>query len=461
MRTEIEAIPFAPGCRPLLGHAVAFMNDPVAFLSSMSSGPPLRRIRLGALDAVLVCDAELTWKVLLDDRTFDKGGPFYERSREVAGNGLGTCRHDQHRRQRRLCQPAFRANHLAGYAELMATSIEKTLQSWNGTRVIDLVTEMSGLTVDISVRTMFSTSLPEPVVQRAARDVRVIAEGLFRRTVLPPLLNRIPTPTNLRFARSRQRIRALAAQMIDRRRSSRARPGDLLSALIGAHDNFSPSAVRLSDEELVDQIFTFFLAGVETTASTLTWALYALSCDRNAAGKVEAEVDRVLAGPTATLDDLAQLPAITRVLTETLRLYPPGWLLTREASATTELASVSIPIGTTVAISPHILHRRSELFPDPELFDPDRWIGTIPARNAYIAFGAGARRCIGDQFALVAASLALATITRRWTLSPTADRRLSVSLQNLPAPRTLPMQIRPRRKLEGTARTDAPESDRQ
>lgn len=456
MRTEIERIRYAPGRLPVIGHAVPFMKDPIGFLSSMSGGPALRRIRLGPLDVILVCDPELTWKVLLDDRTFDKGGPFYERSREVAGDGLGSCPHDQHRRQRRLCQPAFSISQLPGYAELMTASIEEALRSWTDGAVIDVVAEMSQLMVEISVRAMFSTSLPDSEVRGAAQDVRVIAEGLFRRTVSPPYLNRVPTPANRRFSGARERIRGLASEMITRRRSSGEHHGDLLSALLAAHDDDSVgAAAQFVDEELIDQVFTFFLAGVETTASTLTWALYSLSGDRDAAKAVRSEVDRVLTEPAARLDDLAHLPTISHILTETLRMYSPGWLLTRESTAATELDGISIPAGTTVAISPHMLHRRPELFDDPEVFKPDRWIGTIPARNAYLAFGGGPRRCIGEQFALIAASLTLATICRDWDLSLSGDRRFSITLQDLPAPRKLPMRINRR---QGCSRRDGDET---
>ncbi|WP_282785596.1 MULTISPECIES: cytochrome P450 [unclassified Nocardia] len=418
------------------------MRDPLGFLSSLIGGAPVLRIQLGTLPVVLVCDPDLTWNVLLDDRTFDKGGPFYERSREVAGGGLGTCPHTRHRRQRRLCQPAFRIDRLPGYAEVATASVQARLRSWCDGHEVDVVSQMSELTVDIAVRTMFSTSLPEQVIRRAASDVGVLAAGLFRRTVMPSALNRVPTPANRRFLLARDRVRGLGAELIRHRRGGGDDQGDLLSALISAHDPRSPgAAATLTDEELIDQVFTFFLAGAETTASTLVWALYLLGRDPRSASTVHAEVDTALAGRTAVVDDLTRLPFLSRVVTETLRLYPPGWLLTRITTAATLIDDISIPAGTTVAVSPHLIHRRPDLYLDPDAFVPDRWIGLAPPRTAFIPFGAGARRCIGDQFALTTATLALAHITAAWRLSPVRAAPTVVALKDLPAPRCLPMRL--------------------
>ncbi|MEV4124003.1 cytochrome P450 [Nocardia sp. NPDC049707] len=442
MKNPIESIPLAPDAVPLLGHGLRFLTDPIGFLSTLPRHGRLNRVQLGPLPVVVVCDPELARVVLLDDRTFDRGGPLYDRSREVAGDGIGTCPHSRHRRQRRLSQPAFQPGRLPGYAEAMIDSIEDVVGSWQDGQRIQLGAEMSKLTVRVAVRTMFSASFPEDSVQQVADDFATIAENIFRRMVLPPVVNRLPTPANRRYYQARNRLRTVAAQLIEQRRTDNRDHGDLLSSLMRARDPDSTGAqVAMNDEELIDQVFTFLFAGAETTASTLTWALYLLGRNPDMLEQVQHEVDTVLSDDTARYQDLPNLPVVNRVVTETLRLYPAGWLLTRVVSADTTLDGVRLPAGTTVAVSPHVIHRRAEIYERADEFRPDRWIGAEPDRMLFIPFGAGARRCIGDQFGLVEASLALATIAARWRVAPLSTRPVSVSLAQLPAPTKLGMRV--------------------
>ncbi len=169
--------------------------------------------------------------------------------------------------------------------------------------------------------------------------------------------------------------------------------------------------------------------------------------------EVHAEVDRLLTDRTAGFDDLGNLPTVSRVLTETLRMYPAGWLLTRVVSRDTELAGIRLPEGTTVAVSPHIIHRREDIYERANEFTPSRWDDVKPDRTTYIPFGAGARKCIGDQFALTEAGLALATITARWQLTALSDRPVSASLKHLPAPRHLMMRLTSRIGADNTPGT--------
>lgn len=442
MTRTLDSIPLARASVPILGHGLRFLADPLGFISSLYVNGDMARVRLGPLTVVVVGDPELTRAVLLDDRTFDRGGPLYDRSREFAGDGIGTCPHSRHRRQRRLCQPAFGPERVPGYADAMISAIDDVLRHWDDGRIVDISTEMSKLTIRVAVRTMFSTSLPEHLFQQLADDFAVLAGTMFRRMVLPPIINRLPLPGNRRYYRARGRLRAVAADLIEQRRADGRDHGDLLSALMAARDPDSTGhRIVLNDEELIDQVFTFLFAGAETTASTLAWALYLLTRSPDVARQVHEEVDSVLSQATAHYDDIPKLPVVNRVITETLRLYPAGWLLTRVVSTDTELNGITLPAGTTVAVSPHLIHRRADIYERAEQFVPDRWLDTVPDRMTYIPFGAGARRCIGDQFGLVEAVLALATITARWRLAPLTARPVSPGLEHLPAPTNLEMRV--------------------
>ncbi|KAA8886246.1 cytochrome P450 [Nocardia colli] len=435
-----ESIPIAAGRRLGIGHASEFLNDPIGFISSLASHGPLWRVQLGPQTVVVVCEQGLIRKVLIDDRTFDKGGPFYERTREVAGNGLGTCPHNEHRRQRRLCQSAFRTDRIRGYSTIMASVIENSLAEWRDGKIIDLSSEMTELAVNIAVRTMFSTALDEAAIQEVSHDLDVITQGLFRRTVLPPVISRLPTPGNRRFLHARRRVRRLASDIVAERRAEGVDHGDLLSAFLAARD-LGPARTAMTGTELIDQVFTFLLAGAETTASAICWALYSVNIDPELLDELQAEVDSVLAGRAAQFDDLDKLPTVGRVLTETLRMYPPGWMVTRIASRDTELNGCKIPAGTVIAISPHAIQRSSGPYAQSDKFIPDRWrVAGLPT-SAYLPFGAGARRCIGDLFALTEAGMVVATITASWRLAPIVRVPGTVSLRDLPAPRHMWMEL--------------------
>lgn len=448
--SELDRIPLAPGGLPLIGHGLSLMRNPLGFLSSLPEHGPMCRIRLGTDSVVFISDPDLTSQVFIEDQIFDKGGPFYARAREIAGDGLGSCPHSKHRRQRRLCQPAFRADRLPSYVDSMTRSITNTVQGWHDGQVIDLGTAMAAMTFQVATETMFSTSLSPMQIRQFATDLSTIAHGLLRRTVLPTLINQLPTPGNRRYDNTAQRVRQLAASVITERREANERDrGDLLSALLEARDPEAGDRAQFTDSELIDQVFTFFLGGAETSAGVLTWALYLLDRHPEVQRLLHEEVDSVLSGRAATREDLPNLPLTNRIITETLRLHPPTWILTRQVTADTTLGKSQLPPGTMIAVSPYVIHRSDRIYEDPNEFHPERWVDTTPNRKTYIPFGLGARRCIGEQFGLIEAALALATITGRWQLSSSTQRPIAMSTTQIPIPDGVRMRVttRPVRAL--------------
>jgi cytochrome P450 len=437
-----RALPLAPRALPLLGHALPLVRDPLGFVASLPAHGDLVRFQLGPQSVVMVCDPALVRQVLLDDRTFDKGGPLYDRARETFGDGLVTCPHAAHRRQRRLCQPAFHPSRLPAYAQAMADSAHATVASWHDGQIIDATTEMTGLTVRCAVQTMFATALTPQATRHAYDDATTILGGIFWRTITPAPLLRLPLPANRRYQRAQTRLRHTAAGIIAARRAEGADHGDLLSAFLTATDPDSPRpTATFSDEELIDQVVTFFGTGSETTAHTLAWALYLLARHPEVERRVHAEVDHVLAGAPAAHAHVSALDLTARVITETLRLYPPGWLATRTVTRDTELAGIPMPAGTTLAYSPYLLHHRADLHEEADRFDPDRWSGTQPDRAAYLPFGAGARKCIGEAFALTEAVLSLATVVSGWRVHPLTTRLARPVVRAGLSPRGLRLRV--------------------
>src|SRR5262249_41103389 len=214
-------------------------------------------------------------------------------------------------------------------------------------------------------------------------------------------------------------MRAIVGTIVGEYRRHGSDHSDLLSMLLAARDE--QTGVGLTDEEVNNHIFTLLIAGSETTASLLAWVFHILGQEPEARRRLYAEVDALPSDGLLDPASLGNLDYTRRVITETLRLYPPGWLLTRITTRDCVLGDYQIAAGTTLLYSPYLLHHRADVFPEPERFDPDRWLpeqaATVP-RGAFVPFGGGSRKCIGDTFGMVEATLALVTLARGWELEP-------------------------------------------
>ena len=443
----MTAIPVAPGSRPLLGHLVPVLRSPLAFFAALPESGDVVEIRLGPRKAYVVCSPDLTDQVLRDDRTFDKGGPLIEAVRHAIGDGVVTCPHSAHRRQRRLVQPAFRVARMPGYAATAMEQVAAVTDSWREGRPLDVVAEMHTLTARVTTATMFrGADLSESELRQIVADLRVVVRGGYRRMLTPPPLRTIPVPGHSRYMRARARLRTTISKIIADYRRRGTDENDLLSMLVAAHDPVSRqdgAPPRLSDTELVDTALTLFLAGIETTGSTLAWALHLTAQHPELEQELHRETDQVLTHPTATYDDLPHLDLTGRIITETLRHRPPVWLMTRTTSHATRLGEHTLPTGADVIYSPYVLHHRHDLYPQPNQFDPHRWThrGTTPPQHTpLVAFGGGARTCAGDRLATVEATLALATITARWRLTHTPGTRVRTAPRASLIPAGLSMQ---------------------
>ncbi|MEU4347638.1 cytochrome P450 [Streptomyces sp. NPDC023838] len=414
-------IPKAGGGLPLAGHVLRMLRDPHGFLEELTARGDLVEIRLGRQKVIVVCDPELTRQVLLDDRTFDKAGPIHDRATEVFGISIGTCRHDQHRAQRRMMQPAFHRSRFTDYARIMSGPISATVNSWEAGQVIDVTEESLRFGVMISIETMFGSVLSPPELQRTVADLATIVDGLYRCMLSPPLLSRAPLPFNRRYSEALARFRNTVKVITDRPRTTRTGQEDLLTVLLAAYESADETLLRQVEKAgIPNQVVAFIVAGAEAVGSTLAWSLYMLDRHPELKERLHAEIDEVLApGVRPGMEHIPQLAFTSSVVSEVLRLYPAGWMFTRAATRDTELGGYAIPAGTVILYSPYLIHRRSDLYPDPNCFNPDRWAPTAAkstARHAFIPFGAGARKCIGDELGTVEAILALASITRQWDL---------------------------------------------
>jgi cytochrome P450 len=416
-------IPTAPGRLPLLGHATRFARHPLEFLASLPAHGNLVRIYLGTRPVYVVCQPEATHRLLLDSRTFDKGGPFFDALRQLLGNGVGTSTYEPHRRQRLLLQPAFHRTELRRYAEVMTREINEEIDGWPDGAVIDIFAHFFAVSTRAAARTLFVTTATDDLVDELSRSLAVVLNGIFWRMADPTgHLRRLPTPGNRRYDRAERRLHAIVDSII-----AASRPGEntMLSRLLAARDDDGTRAS--SDEEIHDHVVTFLFTGTEVPIAIATWAVYLLARHPETMRALAAETG-AFAGRTIGFDDLPGLVTTRNILTETLRLYPTGWLFSRVTTRDTELAGHAVQAGTPIFYSPYLLHRRAGVFDQPDRFDPDRWlperIEALPS-GAYVPFGGGARKCIGDNFGFDEATIFLATLAARcrWDLTSGATVR--------------------------------------
>ncbi|EDY49640.1 pentalenene C13 hydroxylase [Streptomyces clavuligerus] len=441
----------APGALPVLGHALHVLRDPLTFVSFLPSHGDLVEIRLGPQRMHMVCHPDLLQQVLTDDRTFDKGGPLFERLRDFMGDGLATCPYAVHRRRRRLAQPAFHHQRLEQYGAVMTRQLERMLEEWKDGQVLDLFPALSAFTLRTVSRSLFAADLGEDRIDTIQRSFVDVFSGALPRMLVPDSLQRLPLPGNRRYREAARTLTDTVNQVIAEYRENGTDQGDLMSMLLAARDE---DGSALSDQELRDEVVTLFVAGGETPAAVLSWAAVDLAAHPESLRRLHEETDRVLAGRLPRWQDLPQLPYTARVIDESMRRYPAGLLLTRTTSRETRLAGLTLPPGSTVAFSPLLLQTRPEYYHEPERFDPDRWLpdrALDMPRIAFAPFGSGARKCIGDAFAVAEMTLALAGMASRWTWERTTPTDLRPALS--------PAAVRPRRvSLRLTARTPAPQA---
>lgn len=444
--TDDEKVPIvtAPGLLPVLGHLVPIVRDPLGFVESLPAHGDLVTIKLGRMPAVMICDPDLTQQMFRQDRIFDKGGPHFDSARELVGQGMATCPHSLHRRQRRLLSPAFHTRRLPAYGPAVTQKIAEMVDVWRPGQIVDINAELQTLAFQVIVATLFDEAISPAHHEQLIRNVGVLFTGVFRQAVTPKPLRRIPIPGNRALVRAATETRAILTELVSARRTDENLDrGDMFSALINARDT---DGGRLSETEIVEQAITFIFAGTDSSAATLAWALILLDQHPEIATRLYGEVDTVLAGRPAHHDDLPRLRFTEQVITETLRLHPPSWLTTRIVTEDTELGDHRLVAGTTVIYSSHLLHHRADLYPDPDRFDPDRFdpARTPPPRKALVPFADGARKCIAEQYALSEAVMTLATIAARWRLTAAPGTNIKPSRAVVPHPRRLRMRATPR-----------------
>jgi cytochrome P450 len=377
-----------------------FRSDPIDFLQRLTaSSESAVQFRIGPHRLTLLKDADLIEEILVKKQAFFRKGPGLLRLRPVVGDGLLTIDNSQHMDARRLLQSAFSVPKVAEYAQSVPKIIDKLTDRWRAGQTIELQSEMSRLTLAVIAATAFNSS-NYPDHKAVGSAITSSLHSLFG-----PLSR---CPHEAVDARDPGQILTAVLRSVEDGHTPSPNGDDLLSLL---------SSEKFDDQERRDHAITILLGGHESAAISLTWSFYALSLNPGVRQKLEHEIDNT--EPSNV--DIREMPYARQVIAESLRMYPTAWMFTREAIDDVMIGTDSYPAGSLFVVAPIVTHRDPRYWENPMEFRPERWdtapftMSAIP-RFSYFPFGGGARRCIGEQFALMELPLILAGIGRHWRL---------------------------------------------
>jgi cytochrome P450 len=461
MKTLTTISPIVPRHKglPLVGNTFAFVRDPLGFLLSLQEMyPRLATINLlGRTITVLQTAEDAKYVLQENNRNYHKSEA-YKVLAIFLGNGLLTSEGDFWRRQRKLAQPAFYKQRLALMSDMMAQETESLLADWrrhDHTTPRSISEDMLRLTLNIVTKALFSTDVGTRVagISAALDEIMHYADEELKSFIHIPL--KYSTPRNVRFRNAVSKVEEVIYEIINGRRTEwekdpASRHDDLLDMLMHTRDE--ETGETMSDAQLRDEVTTIFMAGHETTANALSWALYVLAQHPEAVEKIRQEAENVWAQEgTSTFEKARVLGYTLRVVQEVMRLYPPAWIIGRRALTADQIGSYTFPADSYFLISPYTLHRRPEYWDEPEVFNPDRFLEEHAKDRptyAYLPFGGGPRLCIGNNFALLEMQLVLALLLRDFDVVLTSPDQVVIPdpMVTLRPRNGLSLQIVPRKK---------------
>jgi cytochrome P450 len=458
-------VPEVPGARRVLGHALEFRRDPLALFQRARAHGDVVRIRFGPVTVYLLNSPEVIRQALVGQaRKLEKGISF-GRVGQLIGNGLVLSSGEYHHRQRRLMQPAFHRSEIPRYMDTMRDVAVPRIEAWPDGGTLALDRELRSITLTVLTRTLLSSDIGSEAIDEIERLLRVLLAELLPHGVIAniPALAWVPTRSNRRFAAASRRLRVMLTGIIDGYQAAGVDHGDLMSILMRAHDD--ETGTGMTGKQLRDEATTLVIAGSETTGNTLAWACYLLAQHPEIAERLHQEAASLgppgRAGRVAGLaprgdgaghEVLDRLPFTRAVVTETLRLYSPVWVLPRRASADVDLGGYQLAAGSRMLFSPYALNRDARLHRDPGRFDPDRWAAgysRTQLRASFFPFGQGIRNCIGEGFAWAESILLLSAIAARWKLRLADGADVTPVVSSTLVPSELPIIVT--RHQDGTS----------
>ncbi|WP_433662909.1 cytochrome P450 [Nocardia sp. CA-128927] len=445
MPQSVPNVPTAPGRLPLLGHSVVALRDGLKFVTSLAEVGPIVRIYLGPRPTYV-----LTTPDLIRELSFGEAGEFHREElrdaiQEVIRGASNVLSGKPHELRRRMIAPALRQRRLNEYAVVAADLANAWSKSLRPDRPLNLVDEAHRLVLDTISSTLFTAEFGADAKREVQQNIPWLLGQVIQRAALPPPVRRLRVIANRRFTTKSRRLRAeIGAVVAEYRRADRDFH-DVLSALVRHRD--PETGIRLSDEEIIDELLLMLAAGVGSTASILGWVWHEIMRNPVIATELRRELDDFVGDGPVIPDHVAELPYLRLVVLETLRFWGP-WVSTHTADGPVTLGGTTLPDGAMVVYSPYMIHHNAHYYPEPETFDPDRWFpGRVEEidKKAILPFGVGNRHCPGNNFALLTITLATAALFSRW--QPVADPGYQVKPSNrdfVAAPSRLPVVLQAR-----------------
>ena len=410
---------------PYFGTMLSFAHDPIAYEVGLRKTADIVATTGFGRRFYAISHPDLIEDVLVTKNTHFRKAPGLRSLTQIFGNGLLTSDGDFWLRQRRLASPSFHRQRIAAYADRMVQAAVRMLDTWRPGQTLDLHQQMMHLTLDIVAACLFGTDTSTEA-GRIGHALDAVMNLLNNQGLIKLIqgMLRIRTREHEEFDDGIKTLDEVIYGIIRSRQQSDDDHGDLLSMFLAARDE---DGGQMSELQLHDECLTMFIAGHETTALALSWAWYELTQNPTNADRMRAELVQVLAGRPPTLADLPALPYTSQIMTETMRLHPPAWNISREAITDVEIGGRMIPAGAEILMSQYAVHRHPRYYEDPDTFKPGRWSDdlarTLP-KYAYFPFGGGPRLCIGQQFAQMEAILILATMAQRFDLHLVPGQRI-------------------------------------
>lgn len=413
------AVPQSPPIPTLSG--TIFLRQPFASMPAFLRGisqqyGPIVRFRYPWRSMYFVDDAAMLQDVFINNAADFKKGRGTERLSRLLGNGLLTAAQPEHLQHRRLVQPVFHKKRIDACAEVMVDATRRRVDAWTPGATIEIDREAMALALEIVATALFGSNLTDDMAKIGhALDVS-IATFPFAMLPFSQIFDEIPIPITRRFNAARDTLDGIVYRMMAEHRASGRDTGDLLSMLMASCDD---GDAGMNDKQIRDEALTILLAGHETTANAIAWTFYLLGRHPEIEARLHAHLDTVLGDRDPTLDDVPKLEYVRALFAEVMRMYPPAWITARRALVDTHVEAYPIAKDDIVIVSQFVTHHNARYWPDPDRFDPERFVSGMPDEKfAYFPFGGGNRLCIGERFAWMEGMLAIATIARRVRLVP-------------------------------------------
>jgi len=431
-----------PSTKQMFSDLLRARKDPAGFLVEMREKyGNVVQFPLPILPVYLVTHPDDVDRVMrVNAKNYGKKTIQYENLALVTGDGLLAADTDSWKRQRKLIQPAFHHEAIMRVGPDTVKLTDRLLAKWNklpDKTIVDIDDDMMHTALEVVGRSLFGTDLAGDVEKTAQATLDALDIIVARARTPITFPKWIPTPNNRKLAKALKQLDGAVARILEERKKITGAPGvdreiDMLDLLLAAHDEEG----ALNSKELRDQIVTFIVAGHETVASSLTWTWWLLGSNLDVQRKLQKEVDEVLKGKEPSVKDVANLSYTRAVVDEALRIFPPGWVVSRRSLDKDVLGGFNIPENAVIIISPWATHRHPDAWENPEVFDPKRFMpdAPTPVKGTYLPFGIGPRMCIGKDFAILESVLMIARIAQKWELTPAGAK---------PIPRALVM-VRPK-----------------